>query len=48
MVVPVLVVGTGIVPLNTYGWLALGVLILAGSYAIWFGTERAWGKFYAP
>ena len=48
MVVPVLVVGTSIVPLSTYGWLALGVLILAGSYAIWFGTERAWGKFYAP
>ncbi len=47
MVVPVLVVGTGIVPLSTYGWLALGVLILAGSYAIWFGTELAWGKFYA-
>ena len=48
MVVPVLILGAGIVPLGMYGWLALGAFILGGGYAIWWGTERAWGKFSAP
>jgi hypothetical protein len=47
MVVPVLIVGAGIVPLSLYGWLGLGAFILSGGYAIW-GTERAWGKFSMP
>jgi hypothetical protein len=45
MVVPVLIVGAGIVPLSLYGWLAFAIIILGGGYAIWWGTERAWGKF---
>jgi hypothetical protein len=48
MVVPVLIVGAGIVPLSLYGWLGLGAFILSGGYAIWWGTERAWGKFSMP
>ena len=45
MVVPVSIVGGGIIPLSLYGWLALGIIILGGGYAIWWGTERVWGKF---
>lgn len=45
MIVPVIVAGTGLVPLSIYGWTALVVVILGGSKLIWFATERAWGKF---
>lgn len=45
MIVPVLVLGSGLVTLNIYGWAALGVLALLGSKLIKWGTERAWGKF---
>ena len=45
MVVPVLIVGAGVIPLSLYGWLAFVAIILGGGYAIWWGTERAWGKF---
>jgi hypothetical protein len=31
--------------ISTYGWLVLGAVILAGGKLIWYGTERAWGKF---
>src|SRR6266436_4198446 len=45
MIVPVLVLVSGIISANFYEWLALGILILAGSKIIWWATERAWGKF---
>ena len=45
MIVPVVVLASGIVSADFYGWLGLGVLILAGSKIIWWATERAWGKF---
>jgi hypothetical protein len=45
MIAPVLVLGSGVVGVGLYGWLVLGVLILAGSRIIWWATERAWGKF---
>jgi hypothetical protein len=45
MIVPVAVVGMGLIPLGPYSWALLGILILAGSYVIWWGTERAWAKF---
>jgi hypothetical protein len=48
MIVPVAVVGLGVVPLSPYGWVALGVLILGGGYVIWWASERAWGKFATP
>jgi hypothetical protein len=48
MVVPVAIVGMGLIPLGPYGWALLGLLILGGSYVIWWMTERAWGKFSAP
>ena len=45
MIVPVLVLGSGLVSADFYGWLVLGVVILAGSKIIWWASERAWGKF---
>src|SRR5262245_48365140 len=45
MIVPVAIFELGIVQLSVYGWLALGTLILGGSYIIWWATERVWGKF---
>ena len=45
MIAPVLVFTSGIISPGFYGWLGLGVFILAGSKVIWWATERAWGKF---
>jgi hypothetical protein len=45
MIVPVLVLASGIVSVDFYGWFGLGVLILAGSKIIWWATESTWGKF---
>jgi len=45
MIVPVLILGSGLVSADFYGWLAMAVLILAGSKLIWWASERAWGKF---
>ena len=45
MIVPVVVLASGVVSVGFYGWLALGAVILAGSKIIWWATEHAWGKF---
>ena len=45
MIVPVFVLGMGVVSAGIYGWISLGVLIVGGSGLIWWATERAWGKF---
>jgi hypothetical protein len=45
MIMPVLVAGSGVVPLGIYGWFALGAAILLGAKIIWWATERAWGTF---
>jgi hypothetical protein len=45
MIAPVLVLASDIVSVGVYGWLALGVIILAGSGLIWWTTERAWGSY---
>ena len=45
MIAPVLLLAAGIGRVGFYGWLILGVLILAGSKIIWWATEYAWGKF---
>jgi hypothetical protein len=45
MMAPVLTLALGLVSVGLYGWLVLGVLILAGSRIIWWATERAWGEF---
>lgn len=48
LIVPVLLHGNGVVPLGTYGWWVLGVLILLGGQLIWWATETVWGKFSNP
>ena len=45
MIVPVLAFAAGVVAVEFYGWLALGVTVLAGSKIICWTTERTWGKF---
>jgi hypothetical protein len=45
MIVPVLALGSGVVSVDFYGWLALACVILLGSKLIWWVTERMWGKF---
>jgi len=45
MIAPVLVLGSGVVSAEIYGWIVLGVIIVGGSKLIWWTTERTWGKF---
>ena len=45
MIVPVLVLGSGVVGGGLLTWIALAVLILAGSKIIWWATERVWGRY---
>jgi hypothetical protein len=45
MIIPVLVLGSGIVPAGIFAWVALAAVVVVGSKAIWWATERAWGKF---
>src|ERR1700736_231121 len=45
MIVPVLVLASGLISAGFSGWLMLGVVILAGGKIIWWVTEFAWGRF---
>lgn len=45
MIAPVFLLAVGVDSAGFYGWLILSILILAGSRAIWWATEYAWGKF---
>lgn len=45
MIAPVLMLASGVVTANLYGWLGLAVLIDSSGWIIWWATERAWGKF---
>lgn len=45
MILPVLLLGSGLVSVGLQGWFVLGVLILGGSKIIWWATERAWGQY---
>lgn len=45
MIVPVLLLASGVMSVGWFGWIALAVLILGGSLTIWWITERVWGKF---
>lgn len=44
MIAPVLVLGSDIASAGIYGWIVLAVLTIGGGKAIWWATERAWGK----
>jgi len=43
MILPVLVLASGLASANFYGWLALAALIVGGGWIIWWATEQAWG-----
>jgi hypothetical protein len=45
MIAPTVVLGSGIVPVGFDAWLILACVVLLGGKLIWWGTERAWGKF---
>jgi hypothetical protein len=45
MIVPVGVLGSGLVLVGIYAWLLLACVILLGSRLVWWATERAWGEF---
>jgi hypothetical protein len=45
MIVPVAVLGSGVVPAGIYSWLVLAGVILLGSGLLWWAAARAWGKY---
>ena len=45
MIAPTFVLGFGFLSVGLLGWLILTFVILLGSKLLWWGTERAWGKF---
>ncbi len=47
MTFPVLAYGLGLVPLGSAGWAWLGAAILLGNAALWWGSERIWGKYWS-
>jgi len=45
MSLPVLLIATGVVPAGLPAWAILGLIILAGTALIWWGSETALGRF---
>lgn len=39
------VIALSMISAGIYGWVALGIAIIAGDKLIWLTTELAWGKF---
>ncbi|ABF54220.1 MULTISPECIES: hypothetical protein [Sphingopyxis] len=45
MAILVVAYAIGMLPLGPHGWGILGGVTLGGFAALWWGSERAWGKF---
>ena len=45
LIIPAILLGSGINSFGVYAWLTLAAVIIFGSMMIWWGTERAWGRF---
>lgn len=45
MILPVLLLASGTVSAGYYGWLILGLFILAGGKVIWWASERRYGRY---
>jgi hypothetical protein len=45
MIVPVALLGAGMVSFGAWAWWGLGAMILLGSKVIWLATEVLWGKY---
>ena len=44
-IVPVALLGLGYIPGGLAAWIALGAIVVLGSKAIWWLSERAWGRY---
>ncbi len=45
LIIPVMMLGTGLLPPVAYGWWVLGLAILLGGKVVWWLTEMRWGKY---
>ncbi|MFQ5565225.1 MAG: hypothetical protein ACE5EU_02575 [Paracoccaceae bacterium] len=45
MIVPVALLGAGVVSFGAWAWWALGAMILLGTKVIWLVTEQLWGRY---
>ncbi len=45
LIIPVMMLGTGLLPPVSYGWWVLGLAILLGGKVVWWLTEMRWGKY---
>lgn len=48
LVIPVLLLGFGLISVGHAAWWILGATVLFGDKIIWWATEKAWGKYSAP
>src|SRR2546427_8307760 len=46
MIAPVLVLASGVIPIDFYGWLLLAVFFFCGSVVILVGPEKGGGKMF--
>lgn len=45
MIVPVAVLGSGVLAAGTWAWWAVGAMVLLGGKVIWLVTEGLWGRY---
>ena len=45
MALLVVMLASGLLPPGRYGWHVLGVVTIVGTFLLWWGTERALGRF---
>lgn len=45
MAAAVVAYAVGVLPLGPNGWVILAVVVLMGFAALWWGSERVWGRF---
>ena len=45
MILPVLVLASNLISASIYAWLALALLVICGSWVIWWTTEHLWGRY---
>ena len=45
MIVPVALLGAGVISFGAWGWWVLGAMILLGAKVIWLVTEVLWGRY---
>ena len=45
MIVPVALLGAGVLALGAWAWWVIGGMILLGAKVIWLVTEGLWGKY---